>query len=108
MEQIYNPKQRNVSCSVRKSIIWEKEDNYLGHVVSRAGIHTDPSKIVKAKQYPISTDVSQVRQFLGLASNYRDDDSLKAFRRLSHPSMPRCVKMFVFSGTIVVSSPLLN
>ena len=39
---------------------------YLGHVVSREGIHTDPSKIEAVKNWPIPQCTKDVRKFLDL------------------------------------------
>ena len=44
---------------------------FLGHVVSQNGISPGPDKTQKVKDFPVPTDVSKVRQFLGLASYYR-------------------------------------
>ena len=44
---------------------------YLGHVISRDGVSPDPDKTQKVREFPVPTDVSRVRQFLGLASYYR-------------------------------------
>ena len=45
--------------------------HFLGHVISKHGIHPDPAKTEKVKHYPTPTDVTSIRQFLGLASYYR-------------------------------------
>ena len=47
------------------------EVSYLGHVISARGVSPDPGKINKVKCFPVPCDVTQVRQFLGLASYYR-------------------------------------
>lgn len=44
---------------------------YLGHVVSKDGISTDPSKTEKVSSWPTPTSMQEVQQFLGLASYYR-------------------------------------
>ena len=44
---------------------------YLGHVISREGVSPDPEKTSKVRDFPIPTDTTRVRQFLGLASYYR-------------------------------------
>lgn len=44
---------------------------YLGHVVSADGVRPDPAKVEKMVKYPVPTDVTKFRQFLGLASYYR-------------------------------------
>lgn len=43
----------------------------LGHIISVRGVLPDPDKIDQVKSFPIPRDVAQVRQFLGLASYYR-------------------------------------
>ena len=55
----------------KKCVFLRDEVPYLGHVVSRDGIQPDPAKRDKMSSCPTPTDVSQVRQFLGLASYYR-------------------------------------
>ena len=48
-----------------------KELYFLGYKVSDQGIQTDPRKIEKVKNYPVPKNVTQIRQFLELASYYR-------------------------------------
>ena len=54
-----------------KCHIGMKEVSYLGHVFSSSGMAPDPKKIQIVQEWPVPTDVTQVRQFLGLASYYR-------------------------------------
>ena len=44
---------------------------YLGHVFSTSGMALDHHKIVAVQEWPIPTNATEVRQFLGLASYYR-------------------------------------
>jgi len=44
---------------------------FLGHVVSKDGVSTDPAKIEAVKNWPAPTSLTEVRSFLGLASYYR-------------------------------------
>ena len=44
---------------------------YLGHIVSRDGIETDPKKISAIKEWPTPKTVTDVRSFLGFTNHYR-------------------------------------
>jgi len=47
------------------------ELKYLGHIVDRRELRTDPEKVKAITQWPNPTTVRQIRQFIGLASWYR-------------------------------------
>ena len=55
----------------KKCFFVQLEVHYLGHVISAECIKPDHTKTEKVKQFPMPTDVTQVCQFLGLASYYR-------------------------------------
>ena len=44
---------------------------YLGHIVSKDGVATDPSKVEKVRHWPIPKTTSEVKAFLGFAGYYR-------------------------------------
>ena len=44
---------------------------YLGHIFSADGIQPDPDKVLAVQAWPTPTNVTTLRQFLGLASYYR-------------------------------------
>jgi hypothetical protein len=44
---------------------------YLGHVVSKDGVATDPLKIESVSKWPTPTNVAEVRSFLGTVGYYR-------------------------------------
>ena len=54
-----------------KCEFWIQEVKFLGHVVSREGIHVDPSKIEAIENWRTPKTPTEIRQFLGLAGYYR-------------------------------------
>ena len=54
-----------------KCDLFKQQINYLGHVVSKEGVSTDPDKITAVTEWPQPTTVTEVRSFLGFASYYR-------------------------------------
>ena len=49
----------------------QTEISYLGHVISAAGVGTDPSKLDSIARWPTLVSVKELRSFLGLAGYYR-------------------------------------
>jgi hypothetical protein len=45
--------------------------SFLGHIVGRHGIETDPAKVKSIQEMAIPKDLKQLRHFLGLAGYYR-------------------------------------
>lgn len=55
----------------KKCHLFRQETSFLGHVVSAAGVSTDPAKVAAVRDWPVPHNVGQLRSFLGLASYYR-------------------------------------
>ena len=70
---------------------------YLGHVISKKGIAPDPAKVQKVRDFPAPTDVSKLRQFLGLASYYRR--FVPAFAKIAAPLHSLTKKSSTFCWT---------
>ena len=44
---------------------------YVGHTFSGTGMAPDPEKVQAVHDWPVPTDATEVRRFLGMASYYR-------------------------------------
>ena len=60
-----------------------EELQFLGHVVSYAGVRPDPEKVAAVAQFPIPSDKKAVRRFLGLCAYYRR--FIPDFARIASP-----------------------
>lgn len=54
----------------RKCIFAAKELAYLGHIIGRDGLKTEPKKVSAIVHAPIPANVSELRSSLGLVTNY--------------------------------------
>jgi hypothetical protein len=72
LEQVFSRLEKaGLKLSPEKCFFFKEELPFLGHVVSRKGIHTDPEKLRTIDEFPIPKDLTQLRGFIALASYYR-------------------------------------
>ena len=64
-------RKANLKLKPKKCKLFQTMVRYLGHIVSESGISCDREKVKSVQDWPIPTDVSDVRSFLGLAGYYR-------------------------------------
>ena len=63
--------EHNLKLKPSKCDFFRSQVTYLGHVVSKEGIHTDPSKIDAVRNWPVPRCTKDVRKFLGFTGYYR-------------------------------------
>ena len=63
--------QAGLKLKPSKCKLFQQQVTFLGHVVSKDGLATDPDKIEAVVNWPVPTNVSQLRSFLGFCSYYR-------------------------------------
>ena len=72
MEEVFQRlRQANLKLKPGKCELFQEEVRYLGHVVSAAGVTTDPDKIRDVQGWTPPTTVKELQAFLGLAGYYR-------------------------------------
>ncbi|GBN28932.1 Retrovirus-related Pol polyprotein from transposon 297 [Araneus ventricosus] len=72
LRQVFQRLQKaNLKLSPKKCRFFQKEDTYLGHVISAEGVKTDPGKIKAVVDWPRPEMVHDRRSFLGLCTYYR-------------------------------------
>ena len=72
LRTVFNRLQEaNLKLSPKKCTLFRRQLRFLGHVISEKGVATDPEKLEAVTTWPIPTNVSEVRRFLGLCSYYR-------------------------------------
>lgn len=58
-------------AKMSKCTFAQKEIEYLGHIITKQGVATDPSKLSIIQNWPSPTSITQLRSFLGLTGYYR-------------------------------------
>ena len=106
-----------LKLSPKKCHLFQSEVVFLGHVVNKDGISTDPAKIQTVKDWPQPKSVKEVRSFLGLCSYYRK--FVQGFATIAKPLheltqkdkaffwSETCQRAFESLKTAVISSPIL-
>ena len=64
-------KQVGLKFKPSKSEFFRQELTYLIHLVSKKGIQTDSKKVEANHKWPIPTNVTEVRSFLGFTNYYQ-------------------------------------
>ena len=76
-------REGNLRLSPTKCQFLQTSVKYLGHIISKDGVATDPQKIDKVKNWPTPNCQEELQSFLGLCNYYR-----KFIPNYSHISKP--------------------
>ncbi|KAK1679361.1 hypothetical protein QYE76_040209 [Lolium multiflorum] len=72
LQQVLDIIQQNqLSIKRSKCMFAQQQLEYLGHIISKDGVATDPKKVQAVQDWPVPTSTKQVRGFLGLTGYYR-------------------------------------
>ena len=82
----------------RKCQLFCTEVSFFGQIVSADGVRTDPKKIAVVKNWPEPQNLTQVRSFLGLCSNYCR--YIRGFSDLAKPLNKLTEKGQAFAWTV--------
>ena len=64
-------RQAGLRLKLSKCLFFQHQVKYLGHIISREGVATDPAKTQKVADWLVPTSKREVQQFLGAAGYYR-------------------------------------
>lgn len=64
-------KEAGLTINLEKSVFCRSSLKFLGYVVDRRGLRTDPDKVKSIVDYPVPKSQKEVRRFIGLISWYR-------------------------------------
>ncbi|GFT10349.1 retrovirus-related Pol polyprotein from transposon 412 [Trichonephila clavipes] len=73
----------NLKLNPSKCKFFQKEVNYLGHIISAEGVRTDPEKVSAVKNWKHPENLRELRSFLGLCTYYRK--FVKGFSNIARP-----------------------
>ena len=111
-------KKESLFARSEKCTFFVQEIDYLGFILSKDGVKTDPRKVAVIHDWPVPTEVSQVHSFLGLVGFYRK--FVEHFARIAKPLYallrkdaawewtPMHVESFQRLKGALISSPVLR
>lgn len=84
LERVYQRlKDANLTINMQKSKFCREELKYLGYLVDKNGLRTDPGKVDVILNFPIPSNQKEVKRFIGMAGWYRR--FIPNFSKISRP-----------------------
>ena len=108
----------NIKLKLRKCEFAKASVNFLGHTVTRDGVHVDMSKVEKLQNMPVPATPTHVKSFLGLAQFY--GRFVPDFAQIAHPLhtllkkynqwswTPQCQQAFELLKAKLSAAPVLK
>ena len=84
IQRVFNAlRKANLKIKLKKCFFCKPNIAFLGHIVGRDGIQTDPAKVEVVRTFKVPKTVSQLRSALGLFGYYRK--FVKDFSKIAQP-----------------------
>jgi hypothetical protein len=91
-------RQHQLYAKLRKCSFYQKQNHYLGHIISKDGIAMDPENIEAIREWSAPKNVTEVRSFISLAGYYMI--FIEGFSKISHPITSLQIKGVNFQWTL--------
>jgi hypothetical protein len=78
-------RKHKLYAKFNKCDFYQKEIQYLGHIISSEGIIVDPEKIKSIMEWPVPKDLEDIRSFMGITRYYRR--FIEGFSKIAYPIM---------------------
>ena len=76
-------REANLKLKPSKCSLLQSEVRYLGHVVSKDGVSTDPEKVSAVASWPAPKCLTELQAFLGTVGYYRQ--YIEGFANIAKP-----------------------
>lgn len=83
-------RENHLIAKKKKCSFYFKSLQFLGHIIAKEGIQTDPAKISKIRDWPTPTTIKEAQSFLGLSGYYRR--FIKDYSKIAAPIMDYITK----------------
>ena len=90
-------RQHKLYAKKSKCTFSSEKVEYLGFIISKDGVATDPAKVEAVKNWPSPKNIREVRRFLGLTGWYRV--FIPSYARIASPITSTLKKNKVFTWT---------